>query len=714
MTRRAAWAVAGALVAASVPAQAQFDPMRSSATPPTPSTTQGHSTGGLASRAGIDLALRLLRSSDPDDRLRGIERAATVETQEALTLLVRVAGSSAPAGPETGVARNDPRALLAVVRALAARVDHEPARGALASLLAAPALSLEARSGSPSRRDPARDEIEGAARVALARQEAAIALARSGDTLAQESLVAIARSGGSGQAAAIEALETVPPASPLVLGGVTLTTRGTVALAANIGDLRTLDAILGDLQASDAGLRAGAFAALATAGDMRAAEPARAALHDGESRVRAAATLALVRLGTPDAGAAVEALIADDATAAEGLRLARDVQSDGVTKAAAARAAASSDPSLRAAALAALGRQVSPAAVAALATLAQDHNLEGDAAYALARSPSAAAAGALERMAPSAPRLVGRAYFVRRFVRGERRANLDQWLERLAAAADGRDRAVGVLALVALGSRPLAPALADPDARVRRAAAMGARPDATSRAALLARLAIERDDVTRIVLAAGMAGGDPDAVVPTLVLSERIASGGPDAPLCALAFARRADENGAGALDALLASSDPVMRGHALRGLAMSDAPDATGRLSDAYEFEAETAVRRAAIAGLAARTSDAASPSRKRTLQLAAGLDPDGSTRWMADRALRALRTAAPARSRDVAWIRLVPAEGTTVPPDATGTLVRSDGQAVPIAFDDDGYALVPGMPPGDAQLRLAPALPSYSASTQ
>jgi hypothetical protein len=33
------------------------------------------------------------------------------------------------------------------------------------------------------------------------------------------------------------------------------------------------------------------------------------------------------------------------------------------------------------------------------------------------------------------------------------------------------------------------------------------------------------------------------------------------------------------------------------------------------------------------------------------------------------------------------------------------------PIVFDEDGYALVPGMPPGDADLRLAPRLPSFDA---
>ena len=42
-------------------------------------------------------------------------------------------------------------------------------------------------------------------------------------------------------------------------------------------------------------------------------------------------------------------------------------------------------------------------------------------------------------------------------------------------------------------------------------------------------------------------------------------------------------------------------------------------------------------------------------------------------------------------------------------GALVRSDGVAVPVAFDEDGYVIVPGLPPGEARVVLAPRLPSY-----
>jgi hypothetical protein len=64
-----------------------------------------------------------------------------------------------------------------------------------------------------------------------------------------------------------------------------------------------------------------------------------------------------------------------------------------------------------------------------------------------------------------------------------------------------------------------------------------------------------------------------------------------------------------------------------------------------------------------------------------------------------------------EVAWLRVLEAEGAERPLEMTGTLIESDGLAVPIAFDDEGYALVPGVVPGEARLHLAPRLPAYLA---
>jgi hypothetical protein len=42
---------------------------------------------------------------------------------------------------------------------------------------------------------------------------------------------------------------------------------------------------------------------------------------------------------------------------------------------------------------------------------------------------------------------------------------------------------------------------------------------------------------------------------------------------------------------------------------------------------------------------------------------------------------------------------------------LVESDGTVRPIAFDEDGYAIVPGVAPGEATVRLAPRVQAYEA---
>jgi HEAT repeat protein len=668
----------------------------------------------LRSRFGVDVASRLMRSGDPDERLRGIDRASAIRTPEALALLIRASAPTLQSACEArssidGVARCDPRALLSVVRGLATWAGVASARQQLVAILEAPTPSFATHVASLPSRDPSYDEAQGSARVALARKQAAIALARSGNGAALETLVTVARSGETGQEAAIEALDVEPPEGPAVLGGVALATRPTIALAARLGDLRTLDSILGIIRTSDAGLRAAAIDALGGLGDTRVLDVARASLRDSDARVRLAAAGALARLATPDAGEAVEAAIADKQTALEALAFAQRVQSDGVTRAVAALAAASADGSLRAAALAALGRQKTPLAVRALMTLGQDPRLEGDAACAIARSPSAVALGALEQMTSTSPRLAARAYLVRRFVRGERSIRLDALLRRLAASGDGRDRAVGMEALVGLGEGSLDRALADRDPRVRRAGAAAALAsrDARQIASLRAHIATEPDETTRQVLSVGLVDGDPDATVPTSILVDRARSGGPDAPLAALAFARRADTASDETLSALLESSDPVLRAHAARGLGLGAAADAAGRLVQAYAFETEAEVRRAIVAALAARESDAGAT----TLALAAELDPDAAVRSMAKRALRGVTPAVPSLVPEVAWLRVLEAEGAERPLEMTGTLIESDGLAVPIAFDDEGYALVPGVVPGEARLHLAPRLPAYLA---
>ncbi|HTB72392.1 MAG TPA: HEAT repeat domain-containing protein [Polyangiaceae bacterium] len=689
----------------------------------------------LLGHFGVDAAVRLMRSPDADDRLRGLERAAGTRTAGSLALLERAAHPGGPAGvdprlPDEGIARRDPRALLAVVHGLASWTDNDGARAALTEILRAPNEALAPRGGA----SPARDDADGAERVTLARQEAAIALAGSGNPGALEALVASARSGGPEQEAALMALTLHPPSQPVVLGGVALTTPATIAMAASIGDLRVLDAILGVMRASDPALRAAALEALGAAGDTRVADVARGALRDEDARVRVAAAEALARIANPGAAQAVEALIAEDATALEGLRIALNVQGEGITRAAAARAAVSANPVLRSAAIATLGRQTTPLAVHALVALAATPLLQGDAMGALARSPSAAAIDALLEMAGAgepAPalatsrRLAARAYFVRRFVRGERSRPLDALLQSLAASRDPRDRAVGMQALVALGERSVDAALSDPDARVRRAGAMGALGhwDASTARRLAARATVEPDETTRHVLAVSWTTASISDTVPTPVLVERASAGGADAPAAAFALGRRADEPLDAEVEALLGSRDPVLRAQVARGLGAGRAADAVGRLSRAYAWEADASVRRALVEALALRVASGAPgapAAREGVLELAARLDPDRMTRSAASRAIGPTPAASlPTFAeygrgkdiREVAWIRLVPAEGAAPALDRTASLTASDGDALPIVFDDEGYALVPGVSPGEARLRLAPDSPSVTA---
>src|SRR5205085_672313 len=105
----------------------------------------------------------------------------------------------------------------------------------------------------------------------------------------------------------------------------------------------------------------------------------------------------------------------------------------------------------------------------------------------------------------------------RALVRGERIGSSDEVVGRLAASRTPTERALGVLARVALGDADAESFLEDKDARVRRAAAMGAmaRPATSSQPgqngtraerAFLARLAKEDDAITRQVLAVGLLG----------------------------------------------------------------------------------------------------------------------------------------------------------------------------------------------------------------
>jgi HEAT repeat protein len=433
-------------------------------------------------------------------------------------------------------------------------------------------------------------------------------------------------------------------------------------------------------------------------------------------RLRAAAGEVFILLGAPERFKATQAIVADDATVGIGLKLAERVFNPEITKLVSDRANTHPDRELRIAAVHALGRSPDPGAAKALVApqLLGDNELAYHAIAALSRSPARNANALIGGLLPT--RLSSyavRAYVVRALVRGERLSSSDDAIFRLAASAQPNERALGVFAKIALGEATVADYIDDKDARVRRAAAMGSlavpeRDAAERNRLLIRRLTHEQDPVTRQVLSIGLLGGDPDQTVTTSTLVDRTESGGGDAALATYALARRADTALARKVSQLLAAKDPVVRAHAARGLGEAVLPDATGRLADLYLVETDVDVRRAAVGALAMREKDASAPARKNALAIASELDPDGTVRQGARRAMNgATSPYAPPAISECAWLRLTLDSGGQPGEAFVGSIVRSDGLAVPIVFDEEGFAVVPGLPPGEARLVLAPRLP-------
>ena len=667
-----------------------------------PAESSWATSRSLLDHFGIEVARQLVQGEnlDADEAIRGIDRAVSIGTQEGVALLVKLVGDV------HGIARQNARILLSATRALAPFAGQR----AVARVLSEAVLSAvsttspgHSEDGSSEERDP-----ERRARLELARETAALALARTRDPHATELLLVAARGGGVGQSAARKALLAfVPlaPLSPMVL------TPNAITLSVALGDRRAADPILESLASLEPAVRVAALRAIGALGDARGLALAETAATDPDATVREAATAALVDLGARDAGAAVRRLIEDDATAARGVDLSVRATGEDIVLALAARVRVSSDAPLRAAALAALGLQESPRALATLRALMTDPVLAGDAAEALARSSQPGAWSSIEETLrnPHTRRMGARMTALRGRLLGPVPRDVLAALHELARAPDGADRAAGVAALILVGDGALREALADPDARVRRAAAMACEPtDRGCARLLLTQLARETDASTRLALARGLACDAEAASVATTVLRARARAGEIDAAVSVLALARRGDDAERDDILDALGSADPIVRAQAAHGLTSSGASWASERLANAYESEVDGGVRRAMVLALAGRAVDEGVPSRARALDRAASLDPDGGARAIAERALRSLPPPQVATQGDAVWLRAMDVNGDPPSSPATGILLRPDSLALPIVFDDDGYALSPS-PTGPARLMLAPRLPAY-----
>ena len=659
--------------------------------------------GMLRAHLGATRGLQLLDAADFETRLRGVERLAEVGTNEALDALASALGRG-------GASRGDGRLRLEVVRGLAAHADREVVRDALVGVVNASSTGGEAPLD------------------AMARASAALALAASGDPLAQRALAKSASGRGRGATSAAEALRAFPPASldPLWSG------RGAMpvplaTLFGELGDARAIGPLRAQLERKDARLQTAAAVSLARLGDASVLDLARRWMGKGDALQHGTALEVFAWLGAPDLDPGLASMLSDGKiTRSTALDIASRFPSPELAPTLVDIAQHGGDDAGRALAL--LGRAGDGGVATATAALLAEPQLAIGAAHALGTAPGPEARQAVEAALASAERgpalrLVLRMALVRTLVHGGSVDGLEARLEEAFVSGDAADRAVGAFGLAVTGARSVEALLATGDDAItvaagRAALVMGG--DALT--ACLDVLASAGDEPSPAALACGGAllndPGDGTGI-PTIRLVRWAEQGGALAPMAALALGVRDARIYRPRLEALLAGSDPVIRGHAALGLGRSPEADATSLLVRAMRFETETAVRRSIVRGLAARRGGLV----RRTLRLARDLDPDEEVRTLARAALgrRDLQPALPARTNAlgaVLWVSLVP---QAQQPDAArlraGRVVRSDGLAPPFVVDPDGAALVP-VSAGGATVQLAPAAsappsPSTAAPT-
>ena len=652
--------------------------------------TQAPQSGSLSARLSPAVSQRLLRSPDFEDRLRGIRRLAGQNDYAAIQQLLQVV-EDAPA------LTTNPRLRLAAIRAFSPFAQRDPVRKLL--LAWATETALRGRTAGPV--------------GSLARDQAAMALAATSNTRAVEQLVLTIIDGGPGAERAAVALAAHPPRNiePL-LRPPSLESPVVVELLGRLGDMRAIPKLRRVLAKGDLKAKVAASIALATLGDASGTKLARDWLSQAGSthavRVGAARTLTLVR--DPLAPRAIAVLLADPVTRDTGLELAEAAPTPQLAPSLAGLLTISRGPQ-RVRVLAALARAGGPLAVKTLAALVKSPKLDADAAYALSQCRHPTTSGVLAELLrdPKTRRLAVRASLIRLFEGAETPDGLSEVLASMAASRDDTDRSIGVFGRVIAQDAELVDYVQSKDAVTVLAAcraSLGLPPAA--RGPCIERLRSTNDPTLR----EGLAGALSDVVTPRgvstttlLSLAEAAQASGPvfgralgprDAPM----FRTR--------IEGLLRSGDPDMRAQVGIGLGQSPEPSAASLLVEAYAFEPDPWVRRALVLGLAARQSEVG----RSWLELAARLDSDEQVRSLARLALAGRQLVAPASGNQVLWLRLSSTSDQTAGPRAV-RLISSNGFATVAVTAPDGQALIPGLTPGAARVRVAASAPMQQESS-
>ncbi|HEY1532870.1 MAG TPA: HEAT repeat domain-containing protein, partial [Polyangiaceae bacterium] len=173
------------------------------------------------------------------------------------------------------------------------------------------------------------------------------------------------------------------------------------------------------------------------------------------------------------------------------------------------------------------------------------------------------------------------------------------------------------------------------------------------------------------------------------------------APLAARALASRDSHALRPKIASLLVSQDTLLRSHAALGLGKSEDSSALGVLEHAYRFETDAGVRLAIVHALAARHE----PARLRPLGLARMLDGSAKVREAAALALAGAQPNNDGDGPQTAWLdfSLEPDETLGTAPVLGALVITGGGLALPAFADPDGVLLLPALPTGPIELRLA-----------
>lgn len=624
----------------------------------------------LRSSVGVGAAKAWLRADASEDRKRAFERLGATGTARALELLARAL--------DNGGAARDARERLAVVRALAPHASVPTAQDAL----------IRALSGLEGQRSE-RDE--------LVERTAALALAASHHPLALAALARALRQPGRVSEAARVALRAHPPArlEPL-LEAAGAPSPPLVELLGELGDVRARPLLEGLALKSAPGVKERALPALYRVAPEAGLTASREALtHDGDPRVRAAATRVFALAGDASAADALRALFGDPRTRDAALAIALETPAATFGPVLAAVSGSEVDVDRL---VAALGRIGGKAALRRLEHELAEPTHTWSAAYALALASDADADGVLERALkrPATRRDAARAACLRAVTREARASGVADALDALDRGT-AADRAASAWCRAVLEPERARAAFTKGDSL--RVAATGRQAFTPALAAEAARrLEGEKEPRLRTALASALAVPAASELVSTRTLVELYEHGGAEAYLAAYTLARRDSAALRPRVLEMLGAEDATLRAHAALGLGDSEDPSAVGLLADAYRAEIDPRVRSAFVTALAARSEKA----REATLELAALLDPDDTTRAVARRALPRLGLGAetpPPVGAGVLWLRLVPE-----PPEgsAVALVATPRGLSLPVVADPDGTVTLAGLAPGEVGVRL------------